>query len=90
MRINNCMVGGDYSHLPVLNKANAKVGACYQFAGGKIMVKKVYRIPEDYARANNLLFLDRARFVQFVGDQEIPGDCALPGGDTVADLTIRV
>ena len=77
-------------NLPPLHKDNAREGARYQFAGGEIMVTKVYRISEEYARANNLLFLDRAQFVQFVGDQEIPGGCALPGSDVLEDLTIRV
>ena len=57
-----CKDMGGAQMLPPLSKSNAKEGACYQFAGGKIMVTKVYRISEEFARRNNLLFLDRAQF----------------------------
>ena len=70
------IVDGDYSHLPVLCKANAEEGAAYQFGGGVLFVKRIYRISEDYANENSLLYLDRV--------ETSAGDFALPGSDTIS------
>lgn len=69
------IVDGDYSHLPTLCKDNAEEGAAYQFCGSVEYVKRLYRISEDYARANNLSYLERV--------ETSLGDYALPGGDTI-------
>lgn len=67
------LVDGDYSHLPVLHKSNACVGACYQFAGGYTQVKEIYRVSEKYAKDNELMYLDRVITTD--------ADFALPGSD---------
>lgn len=69
------LVEGDVSHLPVLDKSNTLVGAAYQFAGGVQYLQRVYRISEEYARENGLMYLER---VETTG-----GDFALPGSDIV-------
>lgn len=66
------LVNGDYSHLPVLHKSNARVGECYQFAGGFTRVHKVYRLSEEDASRSGLVYLDRVT--------TSTGDFALPGG----------
>jgi hypothetical protein len=66
----------DCSHLPVLCKDNAEEGAAYQFGGDVLYVKRIYRISEDYANANSLLYLDRV--------ETSAGDFALPGSDTIS------
>lgn len=68
-------VDGDRSHLPVLCKENAEEGAAYQFGGSVLYVKRIYRINEEYARKNNLAYLERV--------ETSMGDFALPGGDTI-------
>lgn len=75
------LVDGDYSHLPVIHKSNARVGDCYKFAGGYIEVTKVYRISEEYAREYELIYLDRVDFIQHAEWGTIDGSCALPGSD---------
>jgi len=75
------LVDGDYSHLPTLQKANACVGACYQFAGGCTLVKRIYRLSEAQARQEKVVYLDR---VETDG-----GDFALPGSDIRSDLIMR-
>lgn len=70
------IVDGDYSHLPILCKANAEKGAAYQFGGGVLYVKRIYRISEEYANENSLLYLERV--------ETSAGDFALPGSDTVS------
>ncbi|OUO12640.1 hypothetical protein [Flavonifractor sp. An4] len=67
------IVDGDCSHLPALNKENAEEGAAYQFAGGFVYVKRLYKISKEYAKEHNLLYLDRV--------ETSVGDFALPGGD---------
>ena len=76
------LVEGDYSHLPYLEKANAMVGACYQFAGGYIEVTRVYRLTEEEAMEKDLYGLDRVEFIQRGGpDLCLNGGCAVPGSD---------
>lgn len=75
------LVDGDYSHLPALCKANACVGAAYQFAGGVTFVKRLYRISEAQARKEILVYLDRV--------ETDSGDYALPGSDIRSDLARR-
>lgn len=70
------IVDGDYSHLPILCKENAEEGAAYQFGGDVLYVKRIYRISEEYASENSLLYLDRA--------ETSVGDFALPGSDTIS------
>ena len=67
------LIDGDYSTLPVLHKSNAKEGAAYQGAGGVIFVQKIYRISEEQARRDDLMYLDRVT--------TSIGDFALPGSD---------
>ena len=67
------LVEGDYSHLPILHKSNAVVGACYQTAGGYQVVHDIYRISEEYAEKCELYCLDRVTTSW--------GDFALPGSD---------
>lgn len=69
------IVDGDYSHLPILCKENAEEGAAYQFGGNVLYVKRIYRISEEYANENSLLYLDRVETSE--------GDFALPGSDTI-------
>lgn len=70
------IVDGDYSHLPILCKENAEEGAAYQFGGNVLYVKRIYRISEEYANENSLLYLERV--------ETSAGDFALPGGDTIS------
>ena len=69
------LVDGDSSHLPVLCKANAEVGAAYQFAGKLLFVKRLYRITKEEAKEWDLRCLERVETTE--------GDFALPGGDEV-------
>ena len=69
------IVDGDYSHLPILCKANAEEGAAYQFGGGVLCVKRIYRISPEYARENHLAYLERV--------ETSIGDFTLPDGDTI-------
>ena len=69
------IVDGDYSHLPILCKANAEEGAAYQFGGDVLYVKRIYRISLEYARENHLAYLERV--------ETNIGDFALPDGDTI-------
>lgn len=69
------IVDDDCTHLPVLCKENAEEEAAYQFGGGVLYVKRIYRISPEYARENNLACLDRV--------ETSIGDFALPGGDTI-------
>lgn len=67
------LVDGDYSHLPILHKSNAVIGAAYQSAGGYQILHEVYRITEEYAADNELMYLDRCK--------TSVADFALPGSD---------
>lgn len=69
------VVDDDSAHLPILFKENAEAGAAYQFGGGVLYVNRLYRISTEYARENNLAYLDRV--------ETSIGDFALPGGDTI-------
>lgn len=81
------LVDGDYSHLPVMHKNNARVGDCYLFSGGYIEVTKVYRISEEYAKEHDLYQLDRVDFIHYYRNAAIPGSCALPGSDILKEET---
>ena len=70
------IVDDDCSHLPILYKENAEEGAAYQFGGSFLYVKRIYRISEDYANENSLLYLERV--------ETSAGDFALPGSDTIS------
>lgn len=80
------LVVEDYSHLPVLHKENARVGDCYQFSGdagqhflSKVtMVLKIYRLTDEQAKAEGLVYLDRVSTTN--------GDYVLPGSDIRSDL----
>ena len=67
------LVEGDYSHLPILRKANAREGCAYQSAGGYQIVKRVYRLTEEQAEEWGCMYLDRV--------ETTLGDFALPGSD---------
>lgn len=69
------LIEGDYSNLPVLHKGNALEGAAYQFAGGYMIVHKVYRLTEAQASEWGAMYLDRV--------ETSTGDFALPGSDTM-------
>lgn len=58
---------------PILNKDNARVGQYYAWGGGYQIVCRIYRIGEEYARENELMYLDRV--------ETTAGDFALPGSD---------
>ena len=73
-------VPNDPKKLPVLNKSNAVVGACY--AGGGYLLK-VYRITEEYAERYDLMYLDRCEVSNY-------GDCALGGSDVYRRKSPRV
>lgn len=76
----NFVVDGDQSHLPVICKENAEVGAMYQGAGGPVTVTRVYRLSEAEAAEKDLLYLDRAEIKSPAGQ---PVDFALPGSALV-------
>ena len=59
--------------LPLLSKQNARVGGYYAFAGGFQIVQKIYRITEEEAEENELMYLDRVTTTA--------GDFALVGSD---------
>lgn len=67
------LVDGDYSHLPILEKDNAREGCAYKSAGGYQIVIRVYRITEEQAEEWDLMYLDRVKTTT--------GDFALPGSD---------
>ena len=67
------LIEGDYSNLPILHKSNAMVGAAYQFSGGVTFVQEIYRVSEEQARAEDVMYLDRVK--------TSAGDFALPGSD---------
>lgn len=54
------VVDGDQTHLPVICKENAEVGAMYQGAGGPCTVTRVYQLTETEAAERDLIYLDRA------------------------------
>lgn len=54
------IVDRDQSHLPVLCKENAEVGAMYQGAGGPCTVTRVYQLTDAEAAARDLIYLERA------------------------------
>lgn len=72
------LVDGDYSYLPLLDKSVALEGAWYQSAGGAIQLRRVYRLNEEYAKENQLIYVERA--------ETSMGDFALPGSDVRSDL----
>ena len=47
------------SNLPTLTKENASVGMAYSFPGGWVKLTRVYRLTEQEANDNALLYLDR-------------------------------
>lgn len=64
----------DPTQLPVLQKSNAVPGCYYAFgSNGWQQLHRVYRISEEYARENELMYLDRC--------ETSAGDFALPGSD---------
>lgn len=75
------LVEDEYDELPVLNKENAKVGACYQFPGGYIEVLDIYRLDEETAKERDLYHLDRVAYMQHAKWGTALGGCALPGSD---------
>ena len=76
------LVDGEYTHLPGLTKENAEEGAAYRFGDNDfLIVQRIYRISEEYARENGLAYLDRV--------QTTAGDFALPEGDTLASTKGR-
>lgn len=54
------LIEGDYSNLPILTKQNALVGAAYQFGDGYHILKRIYRLTEEQAREQGVMYLDRA------------------------------
>lgn len=63
----------DPEALPVLHKSNAIPGCWYSFAGGAALLHRIYRISEEHAAENELMYLDRA--------ETSAADAALPGSD---------
>ena len=61
--------------LPVLCLSNAKVGNYYRWCDGWQRLTRVYRITEEYAKENELCYLNRATAVTSFGDAH---DFALP------------
>lgn len=72
------LVVEDYSHLPVLHKKNARVGDCYQFSGKVTMVLKIYRLTDEQAKAEGLVYVERVKTTL--------GNYVLPGSDIRSDL----
>ena len=75
------LVEDDYGHLPWLEKANAKVGACYQMPGGYLQVTEIIRYTEEEARERDLYYLDHVRYIQHAKWGTVDGGCALAGSD---------
>ena len=75
------LVEDDYDELPILSKANAKVGACYRCPGGYFELTRVYRMTEEEAQEKDLYYLDRAEYIQHAKWGTITGGCALPGSE---------
>lgn len=67
------LIEGDYSNLPILCKANALVGAAYQFGDSYHILKRIYRLTEEQARERGTIYLDRA--------ETTVADFALTDGD---------
>ena len=67
------LVEGDYNHLPILCKDNAREGCAFQSAGGYQIVNRVYRLTEEQAEEWGCMYLDRVETTM--------GDFALPGSD---------
>ncbi|MBQ3215564.1 MAG: hypothetical protein IJB11_05535 [Oscillospiraceae bacterium] len=59
--------------LPVLDKTTAIPGCYYAWCNSYQITRRVYRISEDYAEENDLMFLDRV--------ETSVADFALPGSD---------
>ena len=59
--------------LPILTKQNAKVGGIYAFAGGSLIVQRIYRLTEEEAQECDYMYLDRVTTTA--------GDFALTGSD---------
>ncbi len=69
----------DNSYLPVLQKDNAEEGLCYKGAGNGVMfVQRLYRLTEEQAKADRLVYLDRV--------VTSAGEFALPGSDIRSDI----
>lgn len=65
------LVEGDYSHLPILTRETAATGLAYAWCSRFQIVQEVYTISEEYAKENQLCYIDRARTTA--------GDFALSG-----------
>lgn len=63
----------DLTQLPGLQKVNAVPGCFYGWCDGWQQLYRTYRISEEYARENELMYLDRC--------ETSAGDYALPGSD---------
>ena len=66
-------IPADLEMLPVLQKSNAIPGCFYASASGWQQLRRVYRISEEYAAENDLMYLDRA--------ETSNGDFAIVGSD---------
>ena len=66
-------VPSDPEALPVMHKSNAIPGCWYSFAGGAVQLYRIYRISEEYAAENELMYVDRA--------ETSAADATLPGSD---------
>lgn len=65
------------SHLPALTKQNAHKGRAYAWPGGWLKLTRVYRLTEQEANDNALLYLDRWEGIDHNG--EIHGAAFLDG-----------
>jgi hypothetical protein len=59
--------------LPALNKTNAVPGCYYAWCNSYQVVRRIYRITDEYAAENDMMYLDRV--------ETTAGDFALPGSD---------
>lgn len=66
-------IPSDLDKLPGLDKATAIPGCFYGWCDGWQQLYRVYRISEEYAEENDLMYLDRC--------ETSSGDFALPGSD---------
>lgn len=86
----NFLVEGEYDQLPVLDKSNAKVGACYQVSGGFIRLTEIIRYTEEEAHERGLFYLDHVKYVLHAKTYGVVrGGCAIPGGDTVQTFVLN-
>ncbi|WP_143382707.1 MULTISPECIES: hypothetical protein [unclassified Flavonifractor] len=68
------------SDLPELTKESARVGRLYSWPGGWIRLTRVYRLTEQEANENALLYLDRWEGVDHTG---MTHGAAFHDGDTL-------